>query len=409
MGRGLVPTTLHRKPDGVWPDGRGLYLQVKNGSRSWLYRFMIHGKGRWMGLGRFPDVSLAQARKAAEKARTLLRDGVDPIEARNQRKQAARMDAAQAITFETCATRYIEAHRAGWRNFKHAAQWTSTLQTYAYPVFGALPVQAIDTGLVMQALEPIWSKKPETATRVRQRIEATLDWATARGFRSGENPARWRGHLDKLLPKRSKVSVVRHHEAMPYGELPKFFEALSKQTTISAKAMVFTILTAARSGETRGATLGEIDLKNALWTVPPERTKSRREHRVPLTKEALTLLRSLSQMGTDADALLFPNPQGRVLSDTAMRKYLQEDMEQPGLTVHGFRSTFRDWAAERTNFPRELAEASLAHVLRDKTEAAYQRGDMLDRRRTLMQAWAHFCSSNAATKGQVVPLRRREK
>jgi integrase len=402
----LSPTTLRKKGHGLHHDGRGLYLQVKQGGRSWVYRFMLDGKARYMGLGPFPDVSLADARREAEACRRLLREGIDPIEARQQRLQAARLDAARSVTFKDCATRYIEAHKAGWRNAKHAVQWTSTLETYAYPVFGSLPVLAIDTALVTKALDPIWREKTETATRVRQRIEAVLDWATAHGYRSGDNPARWRGHLDKLLPKPRKVSAVKHFEAMPYVELPGFFAELSKRDTISARALAFTILTAARSGETRKATLGEIDFANAVWTVPSTRTKSGREHRVPLTKEGLALLRELTYLGEDKETLLFPNPSGKALSDTAMRKYLQEDMGQAGLTVHGFRSTFRDWAAERTNTPREIAEAALAHVVGDETEAAYLRSDMLTRRRKLMEAWARFCTAGVAASGKVVPIRK---
>jgi integrase len=402
----LSPTSLKSKGEGLHADGRGLYLQVKNGGRSWVFRYMLEGKARYMGLGPYLDVPLADARREAEGCRRLLREGVDPIEARRQRREAAQLEAAQSVTFEYCATRYIDAHKAGWRNAKHAEQWVNTLETYAYPLFGSLPVQAIDTGLVTKALDPIWREKTETATRIRQRIEAVLDWATAHGFRGGDNPARWRGHLDKLLPKRSKVQRVRHHSAMPYAELPEFFAELSKRNSISAKALAFTILTAARSGETRGATLGEISDDGTIWTVPGERTKSGREHRVPLSDEALAILRGLDYLGDDDREVLFPGPRGKPLSDTSMRKYLQQDMGKPDLTVHGFRSTFRDWAAERTNFPREIAEAALAHVLSDKTEAAYQRGDMLDRRRMLMEAWAKFCKSNAASTSKVLPIRK---
>ena len=344
----LSATALRNIGPGLHSDGRGLYLQVKRGGKSWVHRYMLDGKARYMGLGPYPDVSLANARRAAETSRRLLREGIDPIEARQQERNTARLKAAQSISFESCAMQYIEAQKAGWRNAKHADQWSSTLETYAYPVFGSLPVQVVDTGLVMRVLGPIWSVKAETATRIRQRIEAVLDWASAHGFRSGDNPARWRGHLDKLLPKRSKVSPVKHHEAMPYSALPVFFAELSNRGTISAKALTFTILTAARSAETRFATLDEIDFENAVWTVPSERTKSGREHRVPLTKEALALLRELDYLGENENALLFPNPRGKPLSDTAMRKYLQEDMGRSGLTVHGFRSTFRDWAAELT-------------------------------------------------------------
>ena len=254
-------------------------------------------------------------------------------------------------------------------------------------------MQSVDTGLVTKALNAIWREKPETASRLRQRIEAVLGWATALSYRRGDNPARWKDNLDNLLPKRSKIGAVKHHEAMPYAELPKFFGALVERDTMSAKALAFTILTAARSGETRGATLGEIDRDADIWIVPGERIKSEVEHQVPLTDEALAILDGLDHLGDDPDAVLFPNPRGKPLSDTAMRKYLQSVMGKQGLTVHGFRSTFRDWIAEKTGFPREVAEAALAHVVGDPTEAAYRRGDMLDKRRKLMEAWAKFCTS----------------
>jgi integrase len=366
---------------------------------------MNDGKARYMGLGPFPAVTLAKARRKAEESQTLLHDGLDPIEARDEKVLAARLAAAKSVTFKQCAERFIEANKPGWRNPKHAAQWASTLKTYAYPVLGALPVQAIDTGLIMKVLEPIWAEKTETATRLRQRIETVLDWAGANRFRTGENPARWRGHLDKLLPKANKVHKVEHFQSMPYDHLPTFFADLSKRETISAKAMTFTILTAARSGETRHSTLGEIDFKKSLWIVPAERTKSGREHRVPLSKEALAVVRGLAHLKDDPMSLLFPNSQDKPLSDTAMRKYLQEDMGQAGLTVHGFRSTFRNWAAERTNVPGEVAEAALGHVNGDKTEAAYLHSDMLERRRKLMEQWAKFASSGFKPTVKVVPIR----
>jgi integrase len=400
----LSATGLKSKGDGLHHDGRGLYLQVKNGGRSWVFRYTLNGKARYMGLGPYPGVSLAEARRGAEGHRGLLREGKDPIEARQEHRQTARLKAAQSVTFEHCAKQYIDDHIAGWRNTKHADQWRSTLETYAYPVFGSLSVQVIDTALVTKVLGPIWKNKTETATRVRQRVEAILDWATAHGYRSGDNPARWRGHLDKLFPKRSKVQKVKHHDAMHSSELPEFFAELSKRKTISAKALAFTILTAARSGEVRGATLGEINSDGTTWTIPGERTKSGREHRVPLSTQALALLRSLDFIVENDEQVLFPGPLGKPLSDAAMRKYLQQEMGEPGLTVHGFRSTFRDWAAECTNFPREIAEAALAHVLRDKTEAAYQRGDMLERRRMLMEGWAKFCTSGEGSTRKVLPL-----
>ncbi len=401
----LSPTALRTKGPGLHADGGGLYLQVKRGGRSWVFRFMLNRRAREMGLGAFPAVLLAEARRQAEQCRRLLRDGIDPIDARRRSRQEARLQAARSMTFEDCAKQYIEDRKAGWSNAKHAAQWGATLSTYAYPVFGSLPVQSINMALVKRALSPIWTKKPETASRVRQRVEAVLDWATVHEYRRGDNPAKWRGHLEKVLPKPSKVRAVKHHAAMPYGELPEFFGALAERDTISAKAMAFTILTAARSGETRAATWGEIDRDNAIWIVPSERTKSGREHRVPMSDEATAVLDGLTRLSDNPGELLFPNQQGNPLSDTAMRKYLQSNMGKTGLTVHGFRSTFRDWVAERTRFPREIAEAALAHALRDATEAAYQRGDMLDRRRGLMDAWATFCVSGEAADSSVVSIR----
>ncbi|WP_422369086.1 tyrosine-type recombinase/integrase [Pelagibius sp.] len=405
----LSPVAVPHKGPGFHADGQGLYLQVKNGGRSWLFRYSINEKARWMGLGAFPDVTLAEARKAAGRCRELLRAGVDPIEARRAEKAAARAAAARSVTFREAAERYIGAHKAGWRNEKHGAQWTSTLETFVYPIFGKLPVQEVDTGLVLKALEPIWTQKHETATRVRQRIEAVLNWATAGELRTGENPARWSGHLENRLPKPKqirRVNPVKHHEAMPYEALPAFWQDLRQRETISAKALAFTILTAARSGETRGARLGEIDFASNVWTVPGERTKSGDDHRVPLTKEALAILTGLDHLkDAEADVLLFPNSQGKPLSDTAMRKYLQSDMGRLGLTVHGFRSSFREWAAEETNFPWWVAEAAIAHKNGTKTERAYQRRDLLDRRRKLMEAWSRYCvAGTMRASAKVVPL-----
>lgn len=398
------------KRPGVWADGRGLYLQViETGAKSWLYRFKHYDRERWMGLGPYPDVSLAAARAAALRCRELRRQGVDPIEQRRAEQAAARVAAAKSLNFRSCASAYVAAHKAGWRNPKHAAQWTSTLDTYVHPVMGDLAAADIDTALVLKVLEPVWSAKPETATRVRQRMEAVLDWATARGYRTGENPARWRGHLDKLLPKRSKVQRVQHHVAMPYADIPDFFAALRSRRTWSARALCFTILTAARSSEVRGAAWSEVDLANGVWTVPAERTKAHRPHRVPLSHLARAVLREAREARTGDCVLVFPGERhGRPMSENTMRKYLQEDMGYAELTVHGFRSSFRDWAGERTNVPREVAEAALAHVVRDKTEAAYARGDLFDRRRKLMEAWSRFCSSTAARGGDPLVGQRSE-
>lgn len=358
-----------------------------------------------MGLGSLSAVSLADARVDAGECRRLCRDGVDPIEARKMQIVRARLEAAKALTFSQAAEQYIGANSTAWRNAKHAAQWGSTLKTYVTPIFGALPVQAVDVGLVMKVLDPIWSKKPETASRVRGRIEVILDWATARGLRSGENPARWRGHLDKLLPKTSKVRVVKHHAALSYAELPKFFAELKVQSGVAAPALEFTVLTAARTGECIGARWSEVSFLDATWTITAERMKAGKEHRVPLSARAVSILK---QMGTAPDPggeFIFPG--GRIrhpLSNMAMAALLDR-MGYDHITVHGFRSSFRDWAAERTNFPNEVVEMALAHAIGDKTEAAYRRGDLFEKRRRLMAEWAKFCSSPAAVKrGSVVSL-----
>jgi integrase len=305
------------------------------------------------------------------------------------------------MAFNQCRDAYIAAHRAGWRNAKHAAQWTSTLDAYVTPVFGQLPVGAIDTGLVMKALEPIWSAKTETASRVRGRIEAILDWAKVRGYRGGENPARWRGHLDSLLPARSKVRKVEHHAALPFTEIGAFMAQLREQSSTAARALEFTILTAARTGEVLGARWGEIDLDAAVWTVPPDRMKSAREHRVPLSPAALAVIKNMKTRREND--YVFPGDRRDRLSGRAMDMLLRRMGRE--VTVHGFRSSFRDWAAERTNFPREVAEAALAHVVGDKVEAAYQRGDLFDKRRRLMTAWGDYCLKPQAS-GTVTPLRK---
>jgi integrase len=300
------------------------------------------------------------------------------------------LEAASAVTFRECAEAILEAKRHEWKNAKHASQWQNTLKTYAYPVLGDLPVQHIETSHVLKALQPIWTKKPETASRVRQRIENILSWATARDYRSGENPARWRGHLDKLLASPAKIKTIRHHPALPWSEVSQFMGELSQREGNAARALEFTILVAARTGEVIGAKWDEVDLSGGVWTIPAERTKARREHRVPLSKAAKSLLRDLPQV--EGQAYVFKGHRyDKPLSNMAMATVLKR-MGRDDLTVHGFRSTFRDWCAEATNYPRELAEAALAHVLKDKTEAAYQRGDMFARRARLMQAWSDYCA-----------------
>jgi integrase len=391
-------TVETKRTPGVYSDGGGLYLQVgPSGSKAWLFRFMLNGKAREMGLGALHTVTLPEARDKALACRKLRDAGVDPIQARDADRAKAQLEAAKALTFGECAAAYIEANKAGWKNDKHADQWKNTLNTYAAPALGTLAVQAIDTTLVLRVIEPIWTKKPETAGRVRGRIESVLDWATARGFRVGENPARWRGHLDKLLPRRSKVKRVEHHAALPYCDIGSFIGRLREQQGIAARALEFMICTAARTGEVIGAQWPEFDLQAKVWTVPASRMKAQREHRVPLSDRAVQIIEEM-QKAKRGDYVFPGGREGKPLSNAAMLALLQRRMERADLTVHGFRSTFRTWAAERTNFPRELAEAALAHVLSDKTEAAYQRGDLFEKRRKLMQSWAAFLEvENGAT------------
>jgi integrase len=371
--------------------GDGAYLQIsKDGGRSWLFRYKLNGKARAMGLGPFGLVSLAEAREKARTARKLLLEGIDPLDAKAAKRRQATIAAAKAITFKDCAERYIKSHSAGWRNPKHKAQWSATLETYAYPVFGNLAVADVDTGLVLKALEPIWATKPETASRVRSRIEVILSWAKVRGYREGENPARWRGHLDQTLPARHKVRKVQHHAALPQAELPAFMIELRKRDGVAARALEFAILTAARTGEVIGATWDEIDLDEKIWIVPAERMKGKERHRVPLSDQAIALLNELPRVeGSDH---VFPGSRDkRPLSNMALLMMLRR-MDRDDLTVHGFRSTFRDWAADTTGYANEVVEKALAHVVPYATEAAYRRGDMLERRRPLMDDWAAYCA-----------------
>lgn len=383
---------------GDYNDGGGLYLQVSPWiTKSWMLRYRIHGRQRAMGLGSYPAVTVKEARERASDARRQVRDGMDPIEARKVRAQQSRLSSAKTATFKDCASAYIESHRAGWANPKHAAQWSATLETYAYPVFGQLPVQAVDTTLVMKCVEPIWREKTETASRVRGRIESVLDWAKVRGYREGENPARWRGHLDKLLPKPTKVTKVKHHAAMPYADIAQFMRDLHEREGIAPKALEFVILTAARVSEAVNAKWSEFDLDRKLWTVPSDRMKAKRDHRVPLSGVTLKLLERLdSQREGDYVFPAWTSPDKPLTGAACLT--LLDDMGRADLTTHGFRSTFRDWAAEQTAFPRQIAEAALAHVVSDKTEAAYQRGDLLDRRALLMQAWAQYCTKPQSAK-----------
>lgn len=379
------------KEPGKYPDGAGLYLQVAaGGSKSWIFRYRVGPREREMGLGSLLTVSLAEAREAALQARKLRHKGIDPIEARQSADLERRAEAARAMTFDEAVTAYLKTRTGVHENAKHAAQWLSTLKTYASPHLGKVPVNRVDTPMIISALEKIWTTKTETASRVRGRIERVLDWATVSGLRQGENPARWKGHLDMLLPAKSKVAKVEHHTALPFAEVSAFMETLRAQAGHAARALEFTILTAARTSEVIEATWKEVDLEAAVWTVPADRMKAKKEHRVPLCAKAVALLRSISAGG--ADTPLFEGQRaGRPLSNMAMLKML-ERMGRKDLTVHGFRSTFRDWAAESTAYPNEVVEMALAHTVANKVEAAYRRGDLFEKRRALMEDWGQHVS-----------------
>jgi integrase len=403
-----VVKVVKAKQPGMYGDGGGLYLRVTpDGAKNWVFRFMLNGRARWMGLGALHTVSLAKARERAGEHRLRRHDGIDPIEARRAERLKARLEAAKAITFKECAENYIKAHRAGWRNDKHAAQWEATLAKYAEPIIGKLSVQAIDTGFVLKVLEPIWTTTPETAVRLRGRIESILDWAKVRGYRTGENPAKWKGHLDHLLPARGKVRKVEHHAALPYSELPGFLESLRDQEGIGARALEFTILTAARTGETIFARWNEIDQLEKVWTVPAARMKAGKEHRVPLSARALAILEEMQAHRHADDGFVFPGGKpGKSLSNMAFLMLLRR-MKRDDLTAHGFRATFKTWASERTGFQNEIVEAALAHVVGSKVEQAYRRGDMFEKRRRLMQQWGTFCTTAPAqgTASNVAPIR----
>jgi integrase len=400
--RRLSAVAVRNAKPGLHPDGGNLYLQVADsGAKSWLFRFGRGGRERWMGLGALHTISLAEAREDATRCRALLRDGIDPIEAKRARRAQNALAQQSGVTFADCAARLISSHESGWRNAKHRTQWIQTLSTYAYPTLGSLPVAAIDTPLVLRVLEPIWSTKPETASRLRGRIEAVIDWAKARGIRDGENPARWKGHLDHLLPAKSKVRKVKHFAALPYVDVGKFLSQLREREGISARALEFMILTAARTGEVTGARWSEIDLAAKVWTVPANRTKAEREHRVPLSPPAIAVLEAVRPRKAADDDLVFPGAHGRPLVDTAMRA-LHRRMGYR-ITSHGFRSSFRDWAAERTSYPNHVVEMALAHAIGDAVEAAYRRGDLFEKRRRLMDEWGRFCAT-AKVGNKVVPI-----
>lgn len=402
-----LQVTKLSKP-GLYGDGAGLTLQItKAGVKSWLFRFMREGKAHGMGLGATHTVSLAEARQKALQARKLLDDGTNPLVDKQDKRLAKAMERAKMMTFDQCGAAYIEAHRASWKNAKHIEQWTNTLATYASPVFGQLPVAEIDTALVVKCLAPIWQTKTETASRLRGRIESVLGWATTSGYRYGENPARWKGHLENLLANISKTSRTKNHPSLPWPQIAAFMVALKVREGTAASALAFAILTACRSGEVRGAQWSEFDFTEKVWTIPAKRMKAPREHQVPLSETALAVLESMPQ----SREFVFAGTKGQALSDmslTAVIRRMNSDESKPiwvdaagdGVTVHGFRSTFRMWTAETTAYPREVAEHALAHKLPDAVERAYQRGTQFLKRQLLMAEWGVYCTGAKAGEKQ---------
>jgi integrase len=389
------------KKPGDYLDGRGLYLQVRNqSSKSWILKYSMQKRAREMGLGSAFDFDLADARDMRDRYRKLVKLGVDPIEHRKTETAERTAEKAKAVTFKDAATRYIAANRSGWKNIKHASQWEATLKAYAYPTIGALPVQAIDTALLMKVLEPIWSTKPETASRVRGRIESVIAAAKARGEFKGENPATWKGHLDKLLSKTSKVRSVENHAALPYADLPAFVIELHKREGIAASALEFLILTAARTGEVLGATWDELDLRKSVWTIPDERMKNGREHQVPLSAPAVAVLERMSKITNGGNYVFFGQSSGRSLSNMALLVLLRR-MERHDITSHGFRSTFRDWAADH-GYQDAVAEAALAHTVPDAVVAAYRRTTFFELRKQMMDDWATFATSDPTRSADVL-------
>lgn len=409
-GKPLRDTPGLHMVGGAGAQGLGLQVraaQVDGGhvSRSWVLRFMLDGTRRDMGLGSFPQVSLAQARERAREARALMAKGIDPVRERQRQRSLALAEQAGSMTFRAAAGELIKTKEAGWTNPKHAAQWRTTLEQYAYPVLGSLQVEDIRLAHVAKVLNPLWHAKTETAQRLRGRIEAVLDWAGAHGYRSGENPARWRGNLDKVLAAPRKVAPTKHYAAVPLSDAAQVMAAIRYKAGTGARALEFLVLTAARSGEVRGAQWGEIDLDAGLWVVPKERMKAGREHRVPLSCAAVELLKELRR--DEGQGLVFPSFKGGPISDMTLTKAMRDIGRAE--TVHGWRSTFRDWAAELTNYPGDMAEMALAHTVGDKVEAAYRRLDMVEKRRRMMEDWAAYLLASRAASGSVVPLRERRK
>jgi len=408
----VVTRTLNRlsalkvaraKQPGMYADGGGLYLRVaEGGSKQWVFRYAVGTRDRDMGLGPVHTLTLPEAREKAREARLLRLEGIDPIEAKGARMAALKAADARAMTFKQCAEGFIRDNEASWTSARHRQEWVGSLVRLVYPTLGSLPVAAIDTPLVLKVLKPIWEKTPETASRVRGRIENVLGWATVHHYRAGDNPARWGGLLEHALPARSKIAKVEHHAALPYAEIGAFVAELRQDSGVAAACLQFITLTAARLDEARSATWDEIDLPNRIWIVPARRMKADKEHRVPLSAGAVVILKQMQEI-RQSDYVFPGRLEGRPIGDNTIWR-LAKEAAGSDITIHGLRSSFRDWAAERTSFPREVAEMALAHAIPNAVEAAYRRGDLFEKRRRLMDAWAEFCAK-PSHRGEVVVIR----
>jgi integrase len=389
------------KRPGLYADGGSLYLRVaEGGSKQWVFRYVTNGRLRDMGMGSVNTLSLAEVREKAREARKLRLEGKDPIDERRAQRAGALAAAAKVKTFKQCAEEFMHDNAAKWSNARHGQQWRNTLETYVYPVLGDLPVATIDTPLVLKVIKPLWQRAPVTASRVRGRIEQVLGWATVHHYRSGDNPARWKGHLQHALPATSQTTDVEHHSALAYTEAPAFFAKLRQDSSVQARCLEFITLTATRSGEATDARWDEIDFDNRVWVIPPERIKMGKEHRIPLSDAAMAVIEAMRDL-RQSD-YVFPGLRaGRPIGHNVVWKLAKA----LGTTVHGLRSTFSDWAAEQTSFPHEVREMALAHAISSAVERAYRRGDLFDKRRQLMAAWASFCGQGAETGGKVVPIR----
>lgn len=410
-----VSKTTGKAYNGLHPVGgvAGLLLQVTpTGGKSWIYRTRVAGKRRNIGVGGFPDVTLAQAREKARELRELINKGIDPVEESKAVRRAQKAARLANITFAEAMDRYIDMKSKEFKNPRQAQQWTNSLTTYAVPHLGKVPVREIELPHVKAVLDPIWESKTETANRVRARMENILGWCAIHGYRSAENPARWQGYLDEVYPSPEKIKKKAHFSALPVDQVPQFFKDLQKRTGTAARALEFLVLTAARTNEVigdkrigkPGITWQEVDVERRVWTVPAERMKSGKEHKVPLTDAAVSVLEGMRTEGAQPDALIFAGPDGAIPSNNFLSALLKR-MKQP-VTAHGFRSTFKDWCREYTGYADEVSELALAHVNSDATRAAYARSELIDKRRSLMQDWEQFCYHGKVDRsGTVVAMR----